>query len=147
MESIRYRKLDKNDIDAVRALLGVYVDVFKDQPMPDDMAFLEKRLRDDHIWFFVASKDDEVIGGLTAYVLPSIYGDRGEVYIYDMAIAEAYQRLGVGSGLLDHFKEYCASAGIKEFYLQADTEDIHAREFYKKNGGIEEDVRHYDFRV
>jgi aminoglycoside 3-N-acetyltransferase I len=40
-------------------------------------------------------RDGAVVGALAAYVLPKFERERAEVYIYDLAVAEAFRRMGV----------------------------------------------------
>lgn len=44
---------------------------------------------------------DAVIGGLVAYVLDEFEQARTEIYIYDLAVAEAHRRQGVATALID----------------------------------------------
>jgi aminoglycoside 3-N-acetyltransferase I len=147
VSDIKYYRLASKNITELRALLELYIHVFGDQKMPEDTSYLSKRIASENTLFFVAEQDGVILAGATAYILPSIYGDYDELYIYDMAVHADRQRQGIGSALLGYIKEYAKAHGVRYIYVQADTEDIHARNFYKKNGGIEEDVRHYDFEV
>lgn len=115
--------------------------------MPNDMNYLTAILQKDNTVFVAAYLNHELVGGLTAHVLPSIYGKFSELYIYDMAVSRAHQRHGIGSQMLEFVKSYCRENGIIDLFVQADTVDTGARNFYKKNGGVEEDVRHYDFKI
>jgi aminoglycoside 3-N-acetyltransferase I len=147
MDPVQFRKLEADDLDDLQQLRQLYHDVFQQEFPPVDYVYLQTLLASKDIMFFVAQKDNTIIGGTTAYLLPSLYGKYKELYLYDMAIGEPFQRLGIGSRLLEFVKEYCEKQQIKSFFLQADTDNIHAREFYQKNGGIEVDVRHYEFRA
>lgn len=40
-----------------------------------------------------------VVGGLAAYVLPKFEQARSELYIYDLAVAEAHRRQGVATAM------------------------------------------------
>ncbi|HEV2412763.1 MAG TPA: GNAT family N-acetyltransferase [Candidatus Saccharimonadales bacterium] len=147
MDELNIRKLEKGDEKDLVGLLKLYVEVFGDHDYPTDAGYLPALLENKAIMFVVAYSAGEVVGGLTAYVLPSIYGDYSDVYIFDMAVSTSHQRRGVGSQLLGFLKKYCRSIGVPDIFVQADAEDVHARDFYKKNGGAESDVRHYDFEL
>ena len=147
MDSVQFRKLGPADLEWLQQLRQLYHDVFQQEFPPVDYVYLQTLLAGKDIMFFVAQKENTVIGGTTAYLLPSLYGKYNELYLYDMAVGAAYQRMGIGSRLLEFVKDYCEEQHIKSFFLQADTDNIHAREFYQKNGGIEVDVRHYEFGV
>jgi aminoglycoside 3-N-acetyltransferase I len=142
-----FRRLEPTDMPALRALRTLYADVFGEPMHQASDDYLQGLLNDKSIVFFVAQAADAIIGGATAYHLPSLYGQHDELYIYDMAIRDEHQRQGIGSGLLDCIKDYAAIHAVSTVFVQADAVDKHARDFYLKNGGAEEDVRHYDFTV
>ncbi len=96
---------------------------------------------------FVALSENQVVGGLTGYAL-KMYGYVGStMYLYDMAVANAYQRKGIGSKLVSELKTFCTQHGIRDMYVQADVIDDHAIAFYKNLGGEPADVVHFTFDI
>src|SRR5690606_64692 len=110
-----------------------------------DDSHLQGLLEQDRTIFYVALQENRVIGGLTAHVLPSVYFSSAEVYVYDLAVDQAYQRQGIGSLLMRELQAHCRDLGYREVFVQADAVDEHALNFYEKIGGIREDVFHFDF--
>ncbi|MEJ2901983.1 GNAT family N-acetyltransferase [Pedobacter panaciterrae] len=146
---ITYRKLESSDIKQLLALVGVYERVFEMQnfEMPS-VAYLQTLLENQQIVFFSALDDYEnVVGGMTAYMMPSIYYAAPEVYIYDLAVEVAWQRKGVGRRLIEELKSFCKGHGCKFVFVQADLADQHAIDFYRSTGGIQEDVVHFDYQL
>lgn len=136
------------DIAAFRQLLDVFADVFemKDFSPPDD-AYLKRLLAREEFIVLVANEIDTVIGGLTAYMLPSYYGRSSELYLYDLAVRTAFQRRGVGRKLLESLTAYCREHGVREFFVQADAPDEQALNFYSALGGIPEKVVHFTYPI
>ncbi len=138
------RKLTGNDLQALAGLLRVYEVAFE---MPNFVLpsadYLKYLLGNDYIIFFCAFHEKEVVGGLTAYILPSAYNPATEVYIYDLAVTPSFQRRGVGRRLLEALKEYCRAKGYREIYVQADRGDQHALDFYRATGGAPQSVVHF----
>jgi ribosomal protein S18 acetylase RimI-like enzyme len=129
----------------LKALVRLYAEVFETQSFTMPSAgYLQALLEKEHVMFFTALSGGEVVGGLTAYVLPSVYFEKSEIYIYDLAVATEYQRKGIGRQLINALKEYCKEAG-REIFVQADIEDQHAIDFYKATGGRSEDVIHFSY--
>jgi len=93
----------------------------------------------------VITFENKIAGGLTAYELPMYYCARKEIYIYDVAIDPAFQRMGLGKQILGWLKEYCVANNIHEFFVQAHVEDKHAINFYHSAGGRAERVIHFNF--
>ena len=145
---IEYKKLEIGDLDRLTELIKVYEKVFEmeDFILPD-AEYLQSLLEKETVIFYVAMIDNEVVGGLTAHVLPSTYFPSSEVYIYDLAVETEFQRKGIGRQLINSLKEYCANLRLKEVFVQADLEDQHAIDFYQATGGIAESVVHFSYEL
>lgn len=127
-------------------LLQVYEAVFdmKNFQMPDK-SYLKNLLSREDLIMFVAMHENAVIGGLTAYVLPSCYSRSAEIYVYDFAVHTNFQRKGVGKHLLSAFADYCRKNNYATFFVQAVTTDVHAVEFYRATGGTPENVVQFTY--
>jgi aminoglycoside 3-N-acetyltransferase I len=112
--------------------------------MPDE-TYLAGLLARPGFLVFVARTAEAVIGGLTAYTLPSYYVESSEVYVYDLAVTTGFQRKGAGRKLMEALADYCRTHRIREFFVQADAPDEHALKFYSALGGIPEQVVHYNY--
>jgi ribosomal protein S18 acetylase RimI-like enzyme len=146
---LRYQKLAGSDIITLTELIRVYERVFEmaDFLLPQD-SHLQSLLDNNQIIFYTATgPDGNVIGGLTAYVMPSVYYPASEVYIYDLAVESAWQRKGIGRNLIAALKDYCKGLGCKYIFVQADLVDQHAIDFYRSTGGKQEDVVHFDYEL
>jgi ribosomal protein S18 acetylase RimI-like enzyme len=144
----KFYKLTANDLDVLTKQISLYEEVFemKDFKMPPP-DYLQILLEKEHVIFYVALAGEEVIGGLTAYVLNSVYFAAAEIYIYDLAVKTAHQRKGIGTRLVAELKNHCAKLGHKEVFVQADLEDRHALDFYRKTGGLPENVIHFSYAL
>lgn len=78
-------KLIDADIEEFKNLLDVFRDVFDwgDHDHPDE-EYLLGLLKDDNLLVVVAKAGNEVVGGLTAYVLPGYEVARPSVYVHDL---------------------------------------------------------------
>ena len=88
----------------------------------------------------------EVVGGLAAYELMKFEQERSEIYIYDLAVAEAHRRQGVATALIEHLRKIAQERGAWVIYVQADLVDEPAVALYTKLG-VREDVLHFDIAV
>ena len=93
-----------------------------------------------------AIKGDDVVGGLAAYELHKFEQQRSEIYIYDLAVAEAHRRQGIATALIQELRRIAASRGAYVIFVQADLGDEPAIALYTKLG-IREDVLHFDIAV
>lgn len=141
------RRLGASDIDAMRALNGLYAAAFEDAATyrvdhPDD-AWLAHQLGKDHVILLVAEDAGRIVGGLTAYDLPKLEAARSEIYLYDLAVDAAYRRRGIATALIAELQHIAAETGAWAVFVQADYGDDPAVALYTKLG-VREDVMHFD---
>jgi aminoglycoside 3-N-acetyltransferase I len=142
-------RLNTADIPAYVSILHIFEEVFEMEEfsVPAD-AYIRKLLSNkDFIILAARDENGKVVGGLTAYVLPSYYEDAAEVYLYDLGVDPAAQRQGIGRQLLDGLKDLCRREGIAEFFVQAVEGDTEAMRFYNATGGKPLRVIHYDYEL
>jgi aminoglycoside 3-N-acetyltransferase I len=87
-----------------------------------------------------------VVGGLIAYELEKLEQARSEIYIYDLAVAEAHRRRGVATGLIRALGKIAKARGAWVMFVQADRTDPPAIRLYESLG-TREDVHHFDIPV
>jgi aminoglycoside 3-N-acetyltransferase I len=108
--------------------------------------YLQNLLAKEQVIALVAVADDKVVGGLVAYELPKFEQARSEIYIYDLAVAEAHRRRGVATALIRHLQEIASRRDAWVIFVQADYGDDPAITLYSKLG-IREEVLHFDIPV
>jgi aminoglycoside 3-N-acetyltransferase I len=131
----------------MRAMLAMFGSAFGDVTtytarQPDDR-YLEALLARDTFVAIAAFAGGEVVAGLAGYVLPKFEQARSELYIYDLAVAEAERRRGVATALVGAVQRLAAERGIWVVFVQADRGDDAAIALYTKLG-VREDVFHFD---
>ena len=122
------------------------VETYVDQRPPSE--YTRQLLGRDEFIALVALSGSAVVGGLTAYELKKYEQARSEVYIYDLAVAEAHRRRGVATALIRKVAALAASRGAHTVFVQADTgpEDAAAIALYNRLGR-QERVLHFDIPV
>lgn len=145
--AFRIQALSERDIDAMRAMLAMFGDAFGEratytQAQPND-SYLSELLSSSAFIAIAAMSGDTVVGGLAAYVLPKFEQARTEIYIYDLAVDEAYRRRGAATAMIEELKKIAVSRGAYVIYVQADHGDEAAIALYTKLG-VREDVLHFD---
>lgn len=146
-DAFSVRTLGSADVGLMEALLETFADAFGDEstyrsakPRP---AYLERLLGSECFIALVAMHDEEVVGGIAAYELRKFEQERSEIYIYDLAVAEAYRRRGIATELIGRLKEIATARGAWVIFVQADMGDEPAIALYSKLG-VREDVLHFD---
>ena len=147
-QSFEIKQLTNDNLPTFTALIDLFNKVFEaENPSMASKANSLKLLNNKHFIAIVTLAENEVVGGLTAYELPMYSSDRSEIFLYDLAVKPEYQRQGIGKGLIQSLKEYCAKHGIKEFFVMAHEEDEHAIEFYHATGGNAEKVINFLYKA
>lgn len=142
------KKLDKQDIDKLMALIRLFEDVFEmDGLKMPDKQYLQQLLEKDGFFVFVAQAKNRVVVGLTCYILQQYYSQTAQVYIYDLAVKTEFQRKGIGKMLMSALMDYCKGIGIEEVFVQAEQEDEHAVAFYHATGGEALKAIHFSYRL
>ncbi len=145
---IEIRKLTHSDIDDFLDLVRVFHLVFEGEygGLPDPVQ-LKKVLGMQSFIAFVASLDQQVVGGLTVHVLERYDAHGPSAYLYDLAVLPSFQRQGIGSLLIRHLNEYCIDNGFSEVFVQAECVDAHAVAFYRSTAIYEEmQTMHFTYR-
>lgn len=145
-----FRRLERADAERLKDLLSVFGTAFDEiatyqGAVPSD-AYLANLLSKSHFIAVVAMAGEQVIGGLTAYVLDKFEQDRREIYIYDLAVLEAHRRRGVATGLIGELKRIASRLGAYVIFVQADLEDGPAIALYESLG-VRETAHHFDIQV
>ena len=62
------------------------------------------------------------------------FEEDGEKYFKDMFVLEKYRKYGIGTKLINAFKDYCSQNKIEELKVTASAKNKNAIGFYMKNG-------------
>jgi aminoglycoside 3-N-acetyltransferase I len=143
-------ELTPNDVSMLRSLNVMFGEAFGDRDTygaaPPDDAYIAKLLAKEHVIALAALDRNEVVGGLVAYQLDKFEQARSEIYIYDLAVAEAHRRRGIATALISRLQSIAAERRAWVIYVQADYVDPPAIALYEKLGTREE-VLHFDIAV
>jgi aminoglycoside 3-N-acetyltransferase I len=140
MEAARsgIHRLCAQDVALHRAVLRLYSQVF-DAPRdyesrpPGDSYLAAVLARDDFIEL-AALDAGEVVGALSAYILHKFEQERSEVYVYDVAVAEAHRRHGIATALIEALKPIARAAQAHVIIVQAEAGDAPAEALYSRFG-------------
>lgn len=145
--SFKITQLGASDIELMRHLLNCFGRVFEEaenyqRNQPSDQ-YLAEQLDSETFIALAAMANDEVIGGLAAYELKKFEQERSEIYIYDLAVDEAFRRKGVATALIEALKPIARQKKAWVIFVQADYGDEPAVALYN-NLGVQEEVLHFD---
>lgn len=132
LRTMDIKKLEKTDISDFRELIEIFKIVFENEEQIPDNKYLSKILSNPDFMVFVVKTNNKVVGGLTIYVLHRYFSAKPIAYIYDVGIAPEHQGRGLGKALIAEVCKYCKQNDFEDAYVEAETDDIDAVNFYKK---------------
>lgn len=141
------RRLSAEDLPALHGLLDVFALAFEDHESYSarrpPAAYHARLLADPTFIALVAEVEGRVVGGLAAYELRKFEQARSEIYLYDLAVHEAWRRKGVATALIAALQAEAGRIGAWVIFVQADYVDPPAIALYSKLG-MREEVLHFD---
>lgn len=133
--NVTLHKLSSNDSTDFQELVNVFGQVFErvSLPIPGEVQVQNLLTKSDFL-AVVAKHENQVIGGLTAYVLAPYYTLRPSVYLYDLGVLSEFQRKGIGKALIEYLVTYGKAQGFDVVFVDAESEDTEAIKFYRATG-------------
>lgn len=93
-------------------------------------------LRDERVVFVVAEDDDaNVMGFAFGYELPRRHGAATSLFVYEVDVAPAARREGVGGALLRALSDAAVERGIEEGFVLTNASNAAAMALYESVGG------------
>jgi aminoglycoside 3-N-acetyltransferase I len=148
--NVSIHRLTPDDLPLMEGLLSTFGAAFNEDSTYSDnrpgAGYLRGLLGSDYFIALAALEAGRVVGGLAAYELKKFEQQRSEIYIYDLAVAEAHRRQGIATALIRALGSIAAGRGAYVIFVQADLGDEAAIALYTKLG-VREDVLHFDIPV
>ncbi|WP_052517876.1 GNAT family N-acetyltransferase [Archangium violaceum] len=132
---MRLKRLKVGDRELAKALFALMAEVFEEPGEELGDGYIDRLLGREDFWAIAAFVDNDIVGGLTAHTLPMTRAEYSEIFIYDIAVRSDRQRQGIGRRLMEELRAQAAGMGIRELFVPADNEDVHALDFYRALGG------------
>ncbi len=83
---------------------------------------------------YIALDKDNVVGYLAGSInIQGSYVTKSLAEVDNMFVLEEYRKYGIGTKLINKFKEYCLKHKIEELKVTASAKNVNAINFYKKN--------------
>ena len=131
---IAFRLLAPGDEDVVREL-ATY----------DGPGDSEALLADPRTLMLVAFDGKLPVGFVLAHELPRRHGERANLFVYEVDVAESHQRRGIASTLLARLVELARERGIRAGFVLTEPDNDAAHALYRSAGGVSSTVVEWDF--
>jgi ribosomal protein S18 acetylase RimI-like enzyme len=100
----------------------------------------EALLADPRTLLFVAFDGERPVGFVLAHELPRRHGDRSELFVYEVDVAETHRRRGIGKALLARLAQLARDRGIRVGFVLTDEDNAAANALYRGAGGTSSKV-------
>jgi ribosomal protein S18 acetylase RimI-like enzyme len=97
---------------------------------------LRQFLAQDSNYLIVATVGKLPVGFLTAYRMPALSCDASMVYIFEIDVARAYRRQGIGKQMVNLLKGLCEGSDVEDIWVGTENDNIAAKRLYESTGGI-----------
>ena len=97
---------------------------------------LESFLQNQKNHVVVASVNNTVIGGLTAYEIEMYKKETSEIFLFEIEVKEEYRQQGVGSLLIHKLKDICKQRSIQQIFVLTSRNNDSALKLYNSTGGV-----------
>ena len=143
MKSIEIRKANLQDLSSIQELNNKLFELeyenFDDTlkvgwPFEEDgKEYFENMINNEIV--FVAMYGEKIVGYLAGSICEQIsYIKETFAELDNMFIDNEYRRFGIGTLLINSFKEYCKEKKIQNIKVTASAKNSRAIQFYNKNG-------------
>ncbi len=90
-------------------------------------------------YLIVAEVAGEVVGVVLAYRLDRVDHPSGQLFVYDVEVAESHRRRGVGRALMRHVRDVVEREHLKEAFVLTNRDNPAAIALYSSTGAIADD--------
>jgi ribosomal protein S18 acetylase RimI-like enzyme len=94
----------------------------------------------------VAFDGELPVGFVLGHELPRRHGDRSELFVYEIDVAESHQRRGIGKALLARLAELARERGIRIGFVLTDEDNVPGNALYRSAGGTSSRDVMWEFR-
>ena len=120
---------------AIRVLAPGDESVVRELATYDGPGDPEGLLADPRALLLVALDADRPVGFVLAHELPRRHGDRANLFVYEVDVAESHQRRGIASALLARLAALARERGIRVGFVLTEPDNEPANALYRSLGG------------
>jgi len=124
MQGVSIRRLAVTDKQLAQQTFLTMAQFFDEEYAVLSSPYLENLLGRQDFLAFAAEGGGQIVGGITAFLLPLTRLERRELFVYDIAVRVEWQRKGIGRALVSALRQAAAAEGIAEGFVLADNEAL-----------------------
>lgn len=137
MNKIAVKRLLPNETVELLQLLKIFTsgdNQLKNRTYPPEL-YLKFFLQNEKNHVLVATLNNIIIGGLTAYEIQMYKNETSEMFLFEIDVDENYRQQGVGTLLIQKLKDVCTRQNIKQIFVITSRGNHPALKLYNTTGG------------
>lgn len=146
---ISIERAREEDLEQMAKLLSLLFEIEKDFTFDFEKqhAGIKALFEDERSDLLVARHEESVVGMVTMQRLISSAEGGFAGQIEDLVVKESYQKMGVGSRLINRMRAIAQEYGYKRIQLAADVDNDNALQFYSRRGFFRTNLSIYHYSV
>ena len=137
-EKLRIRRLREAEAPLAAEAIRILKDAGDAHPAPRDAEAWRTWLGQNHNILLVSTLEGSPVGFGVGYLLERVDEERPMLFFYELEVAEAHRRCGIGTQLVEEMKAVAQAHKVRKLWVQTDPENGPANALYRKAGGIVE---------
>ena len=138
MNKIAVKRLLPNETDEFLQLIKLFSsgdNQVNNHLYPSEL-YLDFFLQNPKNYVLVATIDNIIVGGLTAYEIEMYKNETSEMFLFEIDVDENYRQRRVGTLLIQELKDVCNQQNIKQIFVITSRDNASALKLYNTTGGI-----------
>jgi ribosomal protein S18 acetylase RimI-like enzyme len=139
--SIKICRLQPGDEALALRIVRDLISIEEREGAEPTIGHLQRMLAQDTNYLIVATMEESPAGSIPlgfvrAYRMPDLCSDADMVYLYEIEVATAYRRQGIGKQMIELLKTLCLEDSADYIWVGTENANVAAKRLYESTGGI-----------
>lgn len=128
------KRLEHSDADLARDAIAILKITDANLSRELNTDYLRHFLSRPENYLIVATEENRPVGYVVAYLLDRVDRVQTMMLLYEISVAESYQRRGVGAAMIKLLKQLCRQQGVMKMWVQTNKSNKAAVRLYESTG-------------
>ena len=133
---VEIRRLQPGDEELARQVVRELMPSDERDGREPSLEHLQRFLGQETNYLIIVAAGGAPVAFLTAYRMPALTYDGAMVYLFEIEVAPAYRRRGIGKQLINELIRLCRASEVEEIWVGTDNDNVAAKRLYESTGGI-----------
>lgn len=139
--SIKIRRLQPGDEALALRIVRDLISIEEREGAEPTLGHLKRMLAQNTNYLIVAAVEEPLAGSIPvgfarAYRMPDLCSDADMVYLFEIEVATAYRRQGIGKQMIELLKTLCLEDSAHYIWVGTENINVAAKRLYESTGGV-----------